>query len=230
MTPNFFDVLGVARGARPRSSTTRPRRRSQPRWSSAIVCGATASPARADIIGRSLLVNGVPRTVVGVLAPGFVFRTAHFEQPDPSDVWIPMRPRPEPSRQLVPAARRPHARRRHAGAGRSRPARGSRPVEIAKYPHGRDLTASVVALEDDVSRDVRRILAIFAGGVALLLLVAVHQCRGAVPRSARSAAIASWRCGWRSAPAAAGSSASWSPRASLLAASPGCGRRRWRSG
>jgi putative ABC transport system permease protein len=170
VTPNFFDVVGV-RPVRGRAFL-----RDAPETLDSDVIISTRVwrdhfASRPDVVGRAMRVNGVPRTIVGVLSPDFVFRTSTFSQPDGPDVWIPLRLDPN----------------RHGSwflrlLGRMRPGVTAAQAHldllavtkavIWAYPHGRGIDPVVTPLADDVATDVRRVLAVLAAAVALLLVVA----------------------------------------------------------
>ena len=170
VTSNFFDVLGVG-AARGRTFL----RDAPDRIDTDVLISDRLWRDRfgssADAIGRAIRVNGVSRTIVGVLPPGFVFRTSTFAHPAGADVWVPLRPDPD----------------RHGSwflqlIGRLRPGvtavqADSDLLAVAKavvwsYPHGSGVDPIVTKLTDDVATEVRLVLAVLAAAVALLLVVA----------------------------------------------------------
>lgn len=121
----------------------------------------------SSIIGRSILTNGLPTTIVGVMRPGFNF-------PDRGDLWLPM---------AVDRANLDRGNRANPGAfGRMRP---GVTVEQARADlHRIDATlekefnttndgwrSEIVPLRDDLVGDLQQPLRVFLWAVALLLLM-----------------------------------------------------------
>jgi macrolide transport system ATP-binding/permease protein len=80
--------------------------------------------ARRDVVGRTVTLNGVPATIVGVAPRGFYGETL---RPNPPEVWMPVSSEP----QLQPAARLLEAKPLHwlYIIGRLKPATAIRPIE-----------------------------------------------------------------------------------------------------
>ncbi len=130
-----------------------------------------------NIVGRTIEVNGEPRTVVGVAPPGFAY-------PAGTELWTASRfaAPPHPLRQTEDpsAVRGSHY---FASLGRLKPgvtlAQGAAEVDtIAKrlkqqYGNDEDGTgATLVSLRDDLVGETRPALLILLGAVALVLLIA----------------------------------------------------------
>ncbi|HKJ92166.1 MAG TPA: ABC transporter permease [Longimicrobiales bacterium] len=122
----------------------------------------------AGVVGRTLLLDGGPYTIVGVLPPGFFFMTH-------ADVWLPMRPD-----RFAAASRDMH---NWYLVGRLRPgvtlAGAQAGVDVisarlqAEYPEtNRDKGLRLTGLRDVLTADYRPRLWMLAGAVALLLLIA----------------------------------------------------------
>ena len=136
------------RRGRPRAAPRRPRddglllgaRRRAPRAaarSARATTGADAPPTillsaalwrrrfggDPAVVGRRILVNGQPTTVIGVMPDSFrLLLPPDSSVPDDLEAWLPFRPQHDrgPARAAVPARRRPHEARRHARAGQAR--------------------------------------------------------------------------------------------------------------
>ena len=80
--------------------------------------------ARADLVGRTVLLNGVPATIVGVAPRGFYGEAL---RPSPPEIWIPLSSEP----RLQPAARLLDAKPLHwlYIIGRLRPGTAVPPIE-----------------------------------------------------------------------------------------------------
>jgi len=121
--------------------------------------------ADEGVIGRTATLDGVPRTVVGVMPPGVSF-------PGRTDLWLPLQAHPMLAQGLTfgyatvgrladgvsPAA----ARSELAALGRS-----------AQWRiNGEEPVSRVVDLQETIVGDSRYRLMLFSGAVALLLLIA----------------------------------------------------------
>lgn len=129
---------------------------------------------RPDVVGRSLTLDGVPHTVVGVLPEGFYFTTdAHM--------WVPMRP----DRWGI----RDRDRYNWFMVGRLAPGvtldRAQRQVDLISsrlaraYPDtNRDKGLLLTPLQKALVEDYTTTLEILAGAVALVLLIACGNGAG----------------------------------------------------
>ena len=128
-----------------------------------------------DLIGRTLRINGRPRTVVGVLAPG-VRLPLEYEAERPAEIWTPLRLNLDSlgargSHYLYGVARlRPDAALERANAELASVTRGW--VEDAVVPKESNFTAYARPLDDIIFGDVRPALLVLVGAVGFVLLIA----------------------------------------------------------
>jgi len=181
VTANFFDVLRVrpalGRGFAPgedRPGAARVAVLSHRIWQERFHGDAAA-------IGRQVVVNNVPRTIVGVMAPGFAYPTSHVE------LWLPL---------TLDATRTQPATFNLVGIGRL--ARGvttqAARADLARVlPHMRDyfhgdvsaatweqahVAPQVQLLRDSIAGPVSRVLWLLFGSVLLVLGVACTNVAG----------------------------------------------------
>jgi macrolide transport system ATP-binding/permease protein len=125
---------------------------------------------RADVIGRTATLSGVPHVVVGVLPQGFQFALRGR-----AELWTPLLPTGGCEQQ-----RSCHNLR---GIGRLRAGVPAAAVDAEmkgiaselerRFPESnRDQSASVVLLSEEVVGEIRPILLMLLGGAALLLVIA----------------------------------------------------------
>jgi putative ABC transport system permease protein len=126
--------------------------------------------ADPDVLGRAIVVDGRPRTIVGVLPRGF-----HFALAGDAQLWLPLAPAPEDAEKRYFHWVRTVARLRD-GLSREQAEKELEPVAAglrAADPqwHG---TASLelVPLRDQIVGPARPVLLVLLGAVALVLLVA----------------------------------------------------------
>ncbi len=123
--------------------------------------------ADRNVIGRAVLVNGAPHTVVGVMGPGVRF-------PEASDLWLPIVPGP---------AAEARAWQQYQISGRVRDGVSVERADAAAHAVGRRIAqanrdtragtfARVLPFRVDVEREVGPIMKIFLGVVGLVLLIA----------------------------------------------------------
>ena len=178
VTASFFDVVGaqarLGRTFRPEETeptTTQP--------VTVISHGLWTRRFGADpgILGRTLVLNGQPRTVIGVVGPEFEGGRAPFDGWFMgTEVWLPVADFPNAnglargqSELLVAARLRPHTTVAAAQADLSLVARH---LEQA-YPDTHARRAVVVMpLHEQLVADVRPALLILLGAVGLVLLIA----------------------------------------------------------
>ena len=118
-----------------------------------------ADPA---VVGKTITLDGVPRTIIGVMPPGFAF-------PGHTQAWTPMRIVPAGGNTLL----RPVIGRLRVGMT---PAQARAEFDTIA-PHlspddGESLLSGILPLEELVVGDIRRPLEIFAGAIALVLFIA----------------------------------------------------------
>jgi putative ABC transport system permease protein len=117
------------------------------------------------VIGRTITLDGVARTVVGVMPPGFSF-------PPDAQLWTPLEIRVDPHNATL----RPVLGRLKPGVSRQQAQSELEALVTALPPeHGEkrgDSVARIVPLKELVVGDVRGSLLIFSGAVAFVLLIA----------------------------------------------------------
>jgi putative ABC transport system permease protein len=121
--------------------------------------------ADPQILGKKIKLNGINRTVVGVMVGGFYF-------PNNAEVWLPLAVRVDPNNSFA----RPVVGRLKAGASQQ-----LAQVELEAFVKSLPLDpgenrnewlAQVVPLKELLVANVRESLLIFAGAVAFVLLIA----------------------------------------------------------
>lgn len=121
------------------------------------------------VIGRSVLLNGTPHTVIGVMPPG-------FQHPPRVELWAPMvLPADEASNPNLRFVRmigrlKPGVSREQATAALGEVARRL----AARYPeaHGGGFTARADPIESRYTGDIKPALLVLLGAVAFVLLIA----------------------------------------------------------
>jgi predicted permease len=163
VTPDFFRVLGVdaalGRGLAPADAEAA---------GPVVVLGDGVWKSRfgsdAAVLGRTVMLDGIAHTVVGIMPPGFSY-------PAQSALWTPLAVRLSPRvsfnrpviARLKPGATIAQARAEWAAfASNLTPQRGSRG----------EWQARVVPFREAVIGDAKTPLLIFAGAVALVLFIA----------------------------------------------------------
>ena len=133
-----------------------------------------ADPA---IVGASITLNGEPRTVVGVMPPGFSFPEevlgprGRFRSIQTVDLWTPFIARPGANGHafLRLIARLPPSMTLAQAQAEMRTATQHL---LAAQPSNRAVEVVVTPLHEYVVGDVQRLLLLFSGGVAFVLLIA----------------------------------------------------------
>ena len=223
VSANYFDALAAANAARPRASAPARRRRRWRCW--ATRRGRGCSRAIRPCSGASSISTGARVTVVGVARPEF----AGLDE-FPRDLWVPLADRAARARSprapdgVTSACGRAAA---HAGGGRA-----SRRGGALAPPRKRARRARVLTERHGQPAVARAARGPVAG------LRGVRAGAGRPPAStsrtscwrARSRAIARSPCGSRSAPAAAASCGSCSPKGCSSPCWPAPRRSRWPRG
>src|SRR5262249_13033471 len=122
-----------------------------------------------NILNNTLRINGRPYTIIGVLRAGFDF-------PQRSGFWIPLR-------NYAGAHAPARSAKNYEAVGRLRPgvsipeanadlAKTAAQIAAAFPEQMRDMTVRLVSLHEQIVGPVRPVLAIFAGAVAFVLLIA----------------------------------------------------------
>jgi putative ABC transport system permease protein len=128
-----------------------------------------------DVLGRSLRINGQPRTVVGVLAPD-VRLPLEYEAERPAEIWVPLQLNLDSlgergSHYLYGVARlRAGATLERANRELGAVTRGW--VDDGLVPAEANFTAFARPVDDVVFGDVRPALLILTGAVGFVLLIA----------------------------------------------------------
>ncbi len=128
------------------------------------------------VVGRSIQIDGVPRTVVGIMPRGFKLPTDFGEDAaEPTQLWLPLgmdlANSDRGSHGLYSAARlRPGATAQNATAELT--ALTSNMTREGLYPAEMRFSAFAVSLEDEIRGSVRPALLLLFGAVAFLLLIA----------------------------------------------------------
>jgi putative ABC transport system permease protein len=174
VTANTFSTFGV----RPLFGRTFTAQEDVPNGPDVVVLGHALWSRRyaADpaIVGRSILIDGRPSEVVGVMPRDFVLPT-DFQNPEPSQLWTPL--------QLDPASTDHGSHGLHAAARLKPGATVSQAAAelhgIAKamtseglYPPQMQFDTVVLSLTDEVVGAVRRAIVLLFGAVGFLLLIA----------------------------------------------------------
>jgi putative ABC transport system permease protein len=174
VSANTFSTLGAA----PMIGRTFTAQEDLPNGPRLVVLGFSLWNRRyagdASIVGRSVLINGTPYEVVGVMSPGFVLPT-DFQNPEPTQLWMPL--------QMDPAAT-DHGNHGLYAAGRLQSGATVRQAsdelhEIARamtqeglYPVQMQFDTVVLSLVDEVVGSVRQSIWLLFGAVGFLLLIA----------------------------------------------------------
>ncbi len=121
--------------------------------------------ADSHILGKSITLDGVAHTIVGVMPPGFGF-------PGDSEMWTPLAVQIDPHNSYT----RPVLGRLKPGVSPQR-AQAELETFAHRLPLGpgekrSDFVARIIPLKDSVVGDIRSSLLIFAGAVAFVLLIA----------------------------------------------------------
>ena len=164
---DYFKVFGVS----PVAGRTFSQSEDLPNGPAVAVISFAVSQTRLggtnEVLGRPILLNGVPYTVVGILPRGF--------QPDPdADVWIPLQAEPNSTNQghyLNVAARlKPDVT--VAGAQAQMKIVGEQFRKANPKWMDAEEGVAVVPMRDATTGEVRTALLVLFGAVALVLLIA----------------------------------------------------------
>jgi predicted permease len=162
VTPDFFQVLRVnpAIGRRFLAQEDQPGRDhvvllNDKLWRNRF-------GADRGIVGRSIKLDGIDHTVIGVMATRFNF-------PHDAEVWMPLNIHVDPHNSFM----RPVIGRLKPGVS---PRQAQAELEtfafLAPGEHRRDRLAQILPLKELLVRNVRESLLIFAGAVGFILLIA----------------------------------------------------------
>jgi predicted permease len=164
---DYFKVFGVS----PVAGRTFSQSEDLPNGPAAAVISYGVAQSRlggtTEVLGRPLLLNGVPYTVVGVLPKGF--------QPDPeADVWIPLQAEPNSTNQghYLNVAGRLKPGVTVAGAQAQMKIVGEQFRKANPKWMDAEESVAVVPMRDATTGEVRTALLVLFGAVALVLLIA----------------------------------------------------------
>jgi len=137
-----------------------------------------------SIVGRSILLDGKPTTVLGVMPPGFVFPLPGLG-PDPADFFVPLRLTRDVVENRGNSFNAYMIARLAAGVSAAQASAGVNTIAarmMSLYPTVYTSTSRVVAdvqpLRDRLVSDVRRPLLILLGAVMLVLAIACIDVAG----------------------------------------------------
>ena len=167
VSADYFKVFGVS----PVAGRTFSPSEDLPHGPAVAVISSGVSQSRFggtnDVLGRPILLNGVPYTVVGILPKGF--------QPDPeADVWIPLQAEPNSTNQghYLNVAGRLKPGVTVAGAQAQMKIVGEQFRKANPKWMDTEEGVAVVPMRDATTGEVRTALLVLFGAVALVLLIA----------------------------------------------------------
>lgn len=176
VTANTFDVLG----ARPLLGHTISAEEDRPGAAPVVVLGHGLWQARyggdPSVVGRTLMINDVPATVVGVMPEGFRLPTDFtVDAAEPTELWRPLQIDPQ---NLARGSHGYYAAavlapgQSAASATSELQAIARRLTEQGLYPEAMQFSAFAVALDEEIRGGVRPALWLLTGAVGFLLLIA----------------------------------------------------------
>src|SRR5262249_18483102 len=170
VTAQFFDALGV-RPLRGRTFTLDADQPGQPPV--ALISERfwrRKFDGRDDVIGKPVTLNGRPTTIIGVMPASFEFRVRD------ADIWVIMTLNPPNRRgpfflrgvaRLASGVTLAQANAELDALGQEVERADLKKVERVRYP--------ALPLQEEFVRNVRLLLAVLAGTVSLVLLIAVFN-------------------------------------------------------
>jgi putative ABC transport system permease protein len=118
-----------------------------------------------QILGKTIKLDGIGQTVIGVMAAGFEF-------PNNTEVWMPLGIRIDPNNSFT----RPVVGRLNAGASRQQAQAEletfARRLPVRAGNNDKDSTAQIIPLKELLVADIRGSLLVFAVAVGFVLLIA----------------------------------------------------------
>ena len=174
VTANTFSTFGVT----PLLGRTFTAQEDVPNGPNLVVLGHALWSRRyasdPGIVGRSILLDGRPTEVLGVMPDGFVLPT-DFQNPEPTQLWVPQQLDPAStdhgSHGLYAAARlKPGATVAQAAAELHGIANAM--TNEGLYPKQMQFDTVALSLTDEVVGPVRRAMLLLFGAVGFLLLIA----------------------------------------------------------
>jgi putative ABC transport system permease protein len=176
VTPNTFAVLG----ARPLAGRTFASGEDREGFDRVVVISHRLWQAyfagASDVVGRELRLDGVARTIVGIMPARFQLPTDFGEDAaEPSQLWVPLFIDPSSTDRgshgyYGAAVLAPGATAGQASAELR--AIAARWTSEGLYPESDDFHTYAVPLEEDVRGAIRPILLLLSAAVAFLLLIA----------------------------------------------------------
>ncbi len=167
-TANLFSVLGM----QPLAGRLLTAADDQPDANAVVVLDArlwqSVFGGDSGVIGRTILLNGLPHTVVGVVPPDFQFPVAN------AGLWVPARFTPQELAVRTSYVMYVIARLK---AGVDLPAAQAEMATIAQrlaqeYPSNKGINAAVTPLHEHLTRQARPAMVMLFGAVVLVLLIA----------------------------------------------------------
>jgi putative ABC transport system permease protein len=175
VTASYFPVLGVS----PMLGRVFTPAESADPESSAVILSHALWQRRfgsdPSMVGRAIRLNGSPRTVVGVMPPGFrLFLRAGSLVGKPADLWVPYvlpaNARVPRGRYLSTIARLKPGVSIDAARAQMNALAASLTEELPEFDTG--WAIKVVPLHDELSGELRPALLVLSGAVAFVLLIA----------------------------------------------------------
>jgi putative ABC transport system permease protein len=176
VTANTFDVLG----AKPLLGRVISAEEDRPGAAPVVVLGHGLWQSRyggdATVIGRTLMVNDVPATVVGVMPEGFRLPTDFtVDAAEPTQLWRPLQIDPQNlargSHGLYAAAVLAPGESVHTATAELQAITRQMTAD-GLYPEAMQFSAFAVGLDDEIRGEVRPAMWLLMGAVAFLLLIA----------------------------------------------------------
>jgi predicted permease len=173
VTAAFFEVVGV----QPRVGRRFTEQETSPGGAAVAILSEKAWASRfaadRDILGRTVLFDGTPHTVIGVLP-------ADFPQLAQEEIYLPL---VFPSTLGVARGRRSYPVLGRLQAGLTLPAGQQRVTEIAKqlaesYEEDRGITFRLQAVEESLIENAQTLLTVLFGAVGFVLLIACTNVAG----------------------------------------------------
>jgi len=173
VTPNLFRVLGV----KPHAGREFTEAESSANPYTVVILSYQLWQTRfdgADVLGKSIQINGIAREIIGVMPKSFQLPTDYVvDAEEPTRLWAPL--------QLVPANRGNHGNYAVArlAPGATIEQANAQLADLSKqltaeklYPVPMQFTAFAVSTTDEATAAVRPALLLVFGAVGCLLLVA----------------------------------------------------------
>lgn len=179
VSANLFTVLGVS----PHIGQTFAPNADQPGRDSVVLISYSFWKERFQsdpaIIGQTITVGGVPRTIVGIMPPNFSFPSSQIE------LWLPAPIDPRSQIDYWAGDFTPLVARLRPGATISQAAEEIKPLVANVWrmfpwpmPRAWNADATVISLQTDLAGDARRPLLVLLCAVGVVLLIACANVAG----------------------------------------------------